>query len=69
MKCVHTIFFDIRGNLEISVFELSTVGCIYYFFGYKTEVFSFPNNPKNLDSSYKMDLGLWDCLERIKLVL
>ena len=24
---------------------------------------------KNLDPSYKMDLDLWDCLERVKLVL
>ena len=24
--------------------------------------FSFQNNPKNLDPSYKMDLDLWDCL-------
>ena len=30
-----------------------------YFFGYKTEFFSFQNNPKNLDPSYKMDLDLW----------
>ena len=33
-----------------------------YFFGYKTEFFSFQNNPKDLDPSYKMDLDLWDCL-------
>ena len=32
-------------------------------------VFSFQNNPKNLDSSYKTDLDLWDCLGRVKLVL
>ena len=30
---------------------------------------SFHNNPKNLDPSYKMDLDLWDCLARVKLVL
>ena len=24
-----------------------------YFFGYKTEFFSFQNNPKDLDPSYK----------------
>ena len=30
---------------------------------------SFQNNPKDLDPSYKMDLDLWDCLGRIKLVL
>ena len=40
-----------------------------YFFGYKTEFFSFQNNPKDLDPSCKMDLDLWDCLGRVKLVL
>ena len=30
--------------------------------------FSFLNNPKDLDPSYKMDLDLWDCLGRVKLV-
>ena len=29
---------------------------ISYFFGYKMEFFSFQNNPKNLDLSYKTDL-------------
>ena len=42
---------------------------IPYFFGYKTEFFSFQNNPKDLDLSCKMDLDLWDCLGRVKLVL
>ena len=42
---------------------------IPYFFAYKTECFSFQNNPKNLDLSYKMDLDLRDCLGRVKLVL
>ena len=32
-------------------------------------VFFFQNNPKNLDPSYKMDLDIWDCLGRVKLVL
>ena len=32
-------------------------------------VFSFQNNPKDLDLSCKMDLDLWDCLGRVKLVL
>ena len=40
-----------------------------YFFGYKMEFFSFQNNHKDLDLSYKMDLDLWDCLGRLKLVL
>ena len=31
--------------------------------------FSFQNNPKDLDPSFKMDLDLWDCLGRVKLVL
>ena len=32
-------------------------------------VFSFQNNPKDLDPAYKMDLDLLDCLGRVKLVL
>ena len=40
-----------------------------YFFGYKTEFFSFQNNPKDLDLSCKMDLDLYNCLGRVKLVL
>ena len=43
--------------------------CLPYFFGYKTEFFSFQNNPKNLDPSYKTDLHFWECLGRVKLVL
>ena len=34
-----------------------------------TAVFLLKNNPKNLDPSYKLDLDLWDCLGRVKLVL
>ena len=44
-------------------------GYIPYFFAYKTVFFSFQNNPKNLDPSYKTDLDLWDCLGRVKPVL
>ena len=33
------------------------------------QFFSFQNNPKNLDLSYKMDLNLWDCFGRVNLVL
>ena len=40
-----------------------------YFFGYKTEFFSFQNNPKDLDLSCKMDLDVLDCLGRVELVL
>ena len=42
---------------------------LLYFFGSKTEFYPYQNNPKNLDPSYKMDLDLWDCLGRLKLVL
>ena len=38
-----------------------------YFFDYKTEFFSFQNNPKDLDPSCKMDLDLSDCLGRVKI--
>ena len=31
--------------------------------------FSFQNNPKDLDPSYKTDVDLWDCFGRTKLVL
>ena len=44
-------------------------GKILYFFGYKAEILSSQNNPKNLDQSYKTDLDIWDCLGRVKLVL
>ena len=41
--------------------QLPAVVSIPSFFGYKT-VFSFQNNPKDLDLSCKTDLDLWDCL-------
>ena len=44
-------------------------GKLPYFLGYKTDFFSFQNNPKDLDPSYKTDLDLGDCLGRVKLVL
>ena len=37
---------------------------VLYFLSYKTELFflfSFQNNPRNLDLSYKTDLDFWDC--------
>ena len=52
----HTIFFSYSYSIP-------------YFFGYKTECFSFQNNLKDLDPSCKTDLDLWDCLGRVKLVL
>ena len=52
----------------------AVLGYIYilglpYSFSCKTEVFSFQNNPKDLDPSCKMDLDPCDCLGRVKLVL
>ena len=46
------------------MFDINSV-----FFGCKKDYFSFQNNYKNLESSYKMDLDLWDCLGRVKLLL
>ena len=57
--------------LSLSVLEIDLLhhrNVVPYFFDYKT-VFSFQNSPKDLDPSYKMDLDLWDCLGRVKLVL
>ena len=35
----------------------------------KQSFVSFQNLLKNQDPSYKMDLDLWDCLERVELIL
>ena len=43
--------------------------CVPYFFGYKTELFFFQNNLKDLDPSCKTDLDLLDCLGRVNLEL
>ena len=44
---------------------MQSTNSIPYFFGFMKELFSFQNNPKNLDLSYKTDLDIWDCLERV----
>ena len=49
--------------------DLMAVVCLPYFFGYKTEFFSFQNNPKALDPSCKTDLDLWDGLGSVKFLL
>ena len=51
---------DYLGNLMFPMYHISSV---------IRQSFSFQNNPKDLDPSYKMDLDLWDCLGRVKLVL
>ena len=35
----------------------------------KMEFFFFQNNSKKIDPSNKMDLDLWDCLGRVKLLV
>ena len=54
---------------EVQIRWLIWIYAVPYFFSYKTEFFSFQNNPKNLDPSYKMDLDVWDCLGRVKPLL
>ena len=39
------------------------------FFRLQDRVFSFQNNPKDLDPSCKTDVDLLDCLGKVKLVL
>ena len=54
----HMLFFlriVIFGHSDIAYFYY---GDIPYFLGYKTDFFSFQNNPKDLDPSYKTDLDL-----------
>ena len=59
-------FFSFHKNgwkdMEIQANE------IQYVFGNKMEFVSFQNNPKNLDPSSKMDIDLWDCLGKVKLI-
>ena len=67
---------SIHSNIEVFfVFQINyhqkkcaLISLLPYFFAYKTVFFSFQNNPKNLDLSYKMDLDLWDCLGKVKPV-
>ena len=56
-------------NKDVNVYFRSCNFHLPYFFDYKMVFFSFQNNPKNLDPSYKTDLDLWDCLGRVKPVL
>ena len=50
---------EVQSTLDITDPDISKYPLILpYFFGYKTEFFSFQNNPKDLDPSCKMDLDL-----------
>ena len=57
--------YPVKGDLKL----FKSISELPYFFGYKTEFFTFQNNPKDLDPSCKMDLDLLDCLGKVKLVL
>ena len=67
--CFSSVLFMCPKAIKASLCDLLLKQFLPYFFAYKTVFFSFQNNPKNLDPSYKMDLDLWDCLGRVKLIL
>ena len=69
MTCNFTSF-SVVFQPYLDNWRVKIEGCMWipYFFGYKMEFFSFQNNPKDLDPSCKMDVDLWDCLGRVKLV-
>ena len=55
---------------RIKVFCPRITGLLrYYSSSVIIQCFSFQTNVKNLVPSYKMALDLWDCLERVKLVI
>ena len=56
-----TLLCETSSYFEIKV-SSGKIIVVPYFFDYKTGVFSFQNNSKDLDPSCKMDLDLWDCL-------
>ena len=65
-------FNPFRGILSVSRERDRSnihVECTVLYFLYMTKLFSFQNNAKNLDPSYMMDLDLWDCLGKVKLIL
>ena len=69
-KLINTSLRQVSDLARLDVLCASVVlQYLLYFFGYKTEFFSFQNNPKNLDLSCKTDLDLWDCLGRVNPVL
>ena len=64
-------------NVDLSQGARGTFGSfhIFYITSYGISLvisrsfFPFQNNPKYLDPPYKMDLDLWDCLGRAKIVI
>ena len=74
MVFVSLNIYDLCGvfdydNIFTCIHHTSSYGFyIPYSFGYKTD-FPIQNNPKDVISSYKTDLDLWDCLGMVKHVL
>ena len=64
-----TIFNCLSTSILLNIVGFQSTDNEPHFFDYKTEFFSFQNNPKNLDLSYKTVLDLWECLGRVQLVL
>ena len=61
--CTHNNIYGFILKIYITERINTLVNSIPYFFDYNTlvlilESFSFQNNPKNLDPSYKMDVDL-----------
>ena len=56
------VFWDHWVYFELVSTETFAKARVTVFLRLKDGVFSFQNNPKDLDLSYKMDLDLWDCL-------
>ena len=50
--------FKVTRGLSMLNIQCSYLMNLPYFLGYKTDFFSFQNNPKDLDPSYKTDLDL-----------
>ena len=63
LNCLPGLLHVLVDNIQDQQLELPTI-----FLRLKDEVFSFRNNHKNLDRSYKKDLDLWGCLGGVKLV-
>ena len=58
-------------HVSAVLFKANGYGYIFKYVTYSSAIrrnFSFKNIPKNLDSSYKTDLNIWDCLGRETLV-
>ena len=65
---VHSVFFLARHSV-CSFFTVVKRLIYLISLAIRQSFFSLQNNPESLDPSFKMDLDLWDCLGRAKLVL